>query len=83
MSSSVVVAIVPIISFPFGCVNLICDVPLTTAVTISDNFLLVKNSDHLDGMLFVDRVENTKSLCTWDNFEMYHKDKFVSSITAM
>ena len=39
--------------------------------------------DHLDGMLFVDRVEDTKSLCTWDNFEMYHKDKFVSSITAM
>ena len=30
VSSSVVVAIVPIISLPFGCVNLICDVPLVT-----------------------------------------------------
>ena len=39
--------------------------------------------DHLDGMLFVDRVESTKSLCTWDNFEMYYKDEFVTAITEM
>ena len=30
VSSSVVVATVPMISFPFGCVNLICDVPFVT-----------------------------------------------------
>jgi len=39
--------------------------------------------DHLNGTLFVDRVEDTKSFCTWDNFDMHHKEHFVASITAM
>jgi len=39
--------------------------------------------DHLDGKLFLDRVHDTKSLCTWDNFEAHHKTQFVSYITAM
>ncbi|MFO0666319.1 MAG: peptide deformylase [Polyangiaceae bacterium] len=33
--------------------------------------------DHLDGKLFVDRVEETQSLCTWADFDRFHKDAFV------
>ncbi len=32
--------------------------------------------DHLDGALFVDRVFDTKSLCTWQEFERYHLAEF-------
>jgi peptide deformylase len=28
--------------------------------------------DHLDGMLFVDRVKDTRSLCSWKEFERWH-----------
>jgi len=28
--------------------------------------------DHLDGILFVDRVEDTRTLTTWDGFERHH-----------
>lgn len=28
--------------------------------------------DHLDGLLFVDRVKDTRSLCTWKEFERWH-----------
>ena len=37
--------------------------------------------DHLDGMLFLDRVHDTRSLTTWEQFERYHRDAFVSRIT--
>jgi peptide deformylase len=33
--------------------------------------------DHLDGTLFVDRVVETRSLCTWTDFERFHRDAFV------
>jgi len=33
--------------------------------------------DHLDGKLFVDRVTDTTSLCTWAEFERFHKQAFV------
>lgn len=32
--------------------------------------------DHLHGKLFVDRVDDPTTLCTWKNFERYHKDDF-------
>jgi peptide deformylase len=32
--------------------------------------------DHLNGTLFVDRVFDTKSLCTWQEFERYHLAEF-------
>jgi peptide deformylase len=32
--------------------------------------------DHLDGVLFVDRVFDTKSLCTWEQFERQHLAEF-------
>ena len=33
--------------------------------------------DHLEGRLFVDRVEDPDTFCTWDNFDRYYKDDFV------
>lgn len=37
--------------------------------------------DHLDGTLFVDRVADTKSLSTWEQFERFHRASFVRRIT--
>lgn len=34
--------------------------------------------DHLDGKLFVDRVVDTRSLCTWADFDRFHRDEFVA-----
>lgn len=39
--------------------------------------------DHLQGTLFVDRVSDTKSLCTWDAFERHHKAAFVEQASAL
>jgi peptide deformylase len=33
--------------------------------------------DHLDGILFVDRVEDPRTLTTWAEFERFHRDAFV------
>ncbi len=38
--------------------------------------------DHLDGVLFVDRVVDTSTLSTWAEFEAFHRDAFVERITA-
>jgi peptide deformylase len=32
--------------------------------------------DHLDGKLFVDRVVDTKTLCTWKGFKTHHEAAF-------
>jgi peptide deformylase len=32
--------------------------------------------DHLDGTLFVDRVVDTRTLCTWTEFERFHREEF-------
>jgi peptide deformylase len=37
--------------------------------------------DHLDGLLFLDRVHDTRSLTTWEQFERHHRDEFVARIT--
>lgn len=39
--------------------------------------------DHLDGILFVDRLVDSKSLCTWDNFRRYHEDEFRKQVQAV
>jgi peptide deformylase len=36
--------------------------------------------DHLDGRVFVDRVEDPASITTWENFERHHKDAFVAYV---
>jgi len=39
--------------------------------------------DHLDGKLFVDRVTDTRTLCTWADFERFHKESFVLRAKAL
>ncbi len=34
--------------------------------------------DHLDGILFVDRVADPRTLTTWDNFDRHHRASFVA-----
>jgi peptide deformylase len=37
--------------------------------------------DHLDGFLFLDRVTDTRTLTTWEQFEKWHRDTFITRIT--
>lgn len=39
--------------------------------------------DHLDGKIFLDGVEDTRSLATWTDFDRYHKEKFVERAKAL
>jgi peptide deformylase len=36
--------------------------------------------DHLDGVLFLDRVGDTRSFSTWEQFERHHRDAFLRRI---
>lgn len=38
--------------------------------------------DHLDGVLIVDRVVDTRTLSEWAEFELFHRDEFVERITS-
>ncbi len=38
--------------------------------------------DHLDGVLFVDRVNDPTTLTTWDEFQINGRDAFIERITA-
>ena len=40
-------------------------------------------TDHLDGILFVDRMADMSSLSTWEEFERHGKDEFVRRITEL
>jgi peptide deformylase len=37
--------------------------------------------DHLDGVLFLDRVTDPTTFTTWEQFERFHRDQFVARIT--
>jgi peptide deformylase len=39
--------------------------------------------DHLDGKLFVDRVVDTRTLCTWAEYDRFHRDEFVARAKAL
>ena len=39
--------------------------------------------DHLDGVLFVDRVEDTRTLTTWDGFREHHEAAFADEVRAL
>ncbi len=39
--------------------------------------------DHLEGRLFVDRVADPTTLCTWSHFERYHKAAFITRAEAL
>ena len=38
--------------------------------------------DHLDGVLFIDRVADPTTISTWDEFNKFHRDAFIERITA-
>jgi peptide deformylase len=40
-------------------------------------------TDHLDGILFVDRMTDMSSLSTWEQFERHGRDEFVERIEAL
>ncbi len=37
--------------------------------------------DHLDGILFLDRVTDPTTFTTWEQFQAFHRDAFVERIT--
>lgn len=37
-------------------------------------------TDHLDGVLFLDRVADSRSFSTWEQFERHHQDEFLRRI---
>ncbi|HEX3772475.1 MAG TPA: peptide deformylase [Polyangiaceae bacterium] len=39
--------------------------------------------DHLDGKLFVDRVVDTRTLCTWADFDRFQREAFVARARAL
>jgi peptide deformylase len=39
--------------------------------------------DHLDGRLFVDRVEDPHTLCTWAHFKRFHEAAFIERVEAI
>lgn len=39
--------------------------------------------DHLDGILFIDRMADMSSLSTWEQFERFGKDEFVAHISRL
>jgi peptide deformylase len=39
--------------------------------------------DHLDGVVFLDRVSDSRTLTTWTEFERYHRDAFVERISEL
>ncbi|MGA9276275.1 peptide deformylase [Ilumatobacter sp.] len=38
--------------------------------------------DHLDGVLFIDKVTDPSTIATWDEFEAHHRAAFIERITA-
>jgi peptide deformylase len=39
--------------------------------------------DHLDGVLFLDRVRDPRTFTTWEQFERHHRDAFVARAEAL
>jgi peptide deformylase len=39
--------------------------------------------DHLDGILFVDRVEDRRTLTTWEGFRRWHEDAYAAEARAI
>ncbi len=39
--------------------------------------------DHLNATLFLDRVHDPRSLCTWQEFERHHRAQFIAEVQAI
>ena len=76
-----------------GKVNRFCEIsvqamdrlgnPISTVVKGMTAATYQHEVDHLDGKLFLDLVEDSKSLVTWDNFERYHQQEVASRVKQM
>jgi peptide deformylase len=40
-------------------------------------------TDHLSGMVFLDRVTDTRTLCTWDEFHARYEAEFVARVRTL
>jgi peptide deformylase len=40
-------------------------------------------TDHLNGTLFIDRVTDTRTLCTWSEFHTRHEAAFIERVEAL
>ncbi len=45
--------------------------------------IVAHECDHLDGQLFVDHVKDPNTLCTWEMFDQYYRQKEVEKWTAI
>jgi peptide deformylase len=39
--------------------------------------------DHLDGILFLDRVTDPRTFMTWEQFELHHRAAFVERVAGL
>jgi len=39
--------------------------------------------DHLDGLLFVDKVEDRESFCTWDEYRRHREADFIAVVKGL
>jgi peptide deformylase len=39
--------------------------------------------DHLDGILFLDRVSDPRTFMTWESFDRFHRDSFVARVAEL
>lgn len=39
--------------------------------------------DHLDGILFVDRVDDLRTLTTWEGFRRWHEEAYAAEARAL
>ena len=56
--------------------------PLTSRVTGLTAGTWQHEVDHLDGILFTDRVEDPTTLATWDEFSRHHRQEFIDRLRA-
>lgn len=54
--------------------------PIDTVVRGLSAGTFQHETDHLRGMLFIDRVTDTRSLCTWDEFHARYEAVFVDRV---
>lgn len=57
--------------------------PIDTVVRGLSAGTFQHETDHLNGTLFVDRVTDTRTLCTWSEFRERYEPEFVTRVAAL
>ncbi|MEY2450735.1 MAG: peptide deformylase [Acidimicrobiaceae bacterium] len=57
--------------------------PIDTVVRGLSAGTFQHETDHLHGTLFIDRVTDTRTLCTWDEFHGRYEDAFTKRVHAL